>query len=141
MPFFVASLALLLISVLAWPVGAMARKWYGAAPLTPAVRAGTRWTALAAIAALLAAVAWTVLFMVVAAITTPHLDNWLHLVQLLSFVGFVGGWLVAAWNLVQRIRTPGRRGSTVWAALQFLAFTMLLYVAFAYHLLNFNSGY
>ena len=140
-PFFVASLALLLISVLAWPVGAMARKWYGAAPLTPAVRAGTRWTALASIAALVAAVAWTVLFMVVAAITTPHLDNWLHLVQLLSFVGFVGGWLVAAWNLVQRIRTPGRRGSTVWAALQFLAFTMLLYVAFAYHLLNFNAGY
>ena len=140
-PLLVASLLLLLTSVLAWPVGAVARKWYGAAPLSPAVRAGTRWTAIAAIAALLAAVAWTVLFAVVAAITTPHLDTWVHVVQLLSFIGFVGGWLVSAWNLVQRVRTPGRRGSTVWAVLQFLAFTMTLWIAFSYHLLNFNSGY
>ena len=141
MPFFVASLVLLLVTVLAWPVGVIARRWYGAAPLTPAVRAGTRWTAVAAIAALVAAVAWTALFAVVAAITTPHLDTWLHVVQLLSFIGFVGGWLVAAWNLVQRVRIPGRRGSTTWAALQFAAFTMLLWVASAYHLLNFSSGY
>jgi CubicO group peptidase (beta-lactamase class C family) len=140
-PLFVLSLALLLVAALVWPVGAAARRWYGAAPLTPAVGAGTRWTAVAAIAALVAAVAWTMLFGVVAAITTPHLDNWVHFVQLLSFIGFVGGWLVSAWNLVQRVRTPGRRGSTVWAGVQFLAFTMLLYVAFSYHLLNFSSGY
>ena len=140
-PLLVVSLLLLLTSVLAWPVGAAARKWYGAAPLSPAVRAGTRWTAIAAIAVLVAAVAWTVLFAVVAAITTPHLDTWVHVVQLLSFIGFVGGWLVGAWNLVQRVRTPGRRGSTVWAVLQFAAFTMTLWIAFSYHLLNFSSGY
>ena len=140
-PFFVLSLVLLLVTVLAWPVGAIARKWYGAAPLSPAVRAGTRWIGVAAIAGLVATIAWTALFAVVAAITTPHLDNWVHFVQLLSFIGFVGGWLVAAWNLVQRVRTPGRRGSTTWAALQFAAFTMLLWVAYAYHLLNFSSGY
>jgi CubicO group peptidase (beta-lactamase class C family) len=140
-PLFVLSLVLLLATVLAWPVGAAARKWYGAAPLSPAVRAGTRRTGIAAIAALVATIAWTALFAVVAAITTPHLDTWVHVVQLLSFIGFVGGWLVAAWNLVQRVRIPGRRGSTTWAALQFAAFTMLLWVAFAYHLLNFSSGY
>ena len=140
-PFLVASLLVLLATVLAWPVGAAARKWYGAAPLSPAVRAGTRWTAAAAIAGLVATVAWGVLFAVVAAITTPHLDTWVHVVQLLSFIGFVGGWLVGAWNLVQRVRTPGRRGSTVWAVLQFAAFTMTLWIAFSYHLLNFSSGY
>jgi hypothetical protein len=48
---------------------------------------------------------------------------------------------VAAWNLAQRVRVPGRRGATVWAALQFLAFSMVLWVAFAYHLLNFSAGY
>ena len=140
-PLLVVSLLLLLTSVLAWPVGAAARKWYGAAPLSPAVRAGTRLTAVAALAALVAAVAWTVLFAVVAAITTPHLDTWVHVVQLLSFIGFVGGWGVGAWNLVQRVRTPGRRGSIVWAVLQFAAFTMTLWIAFSYHLLNFSSGY
>ena len=140
-PLLVVSLLLLLTSVLVWPVGAAARKWYGAAPLSPAVRAGTRWTAIAALATLAAAVAWTVLFAVVAAITTPHLDTWVHVVQLLSFIGFVGGWLVGAWNLVQHVRTPGRRGSTVWAVLQFAAFTMTLWIAFSYHLLNFSSGY
>ena len=140
-PFLVASLLVLLASVLAWPIGAAARKWYGAAPLSPAVRTGTRQTAGAAIAGLVATVAWATLFGVVAAITTPHLDTWVHVVQLISFIGFFGGWLVATWNLVQRVRTPGRRGSTVWAALQFAAFTMVLWVAFAYHLLNFSAGY
>jgi len=61
----------------------------------------------------------------------------------LSFVGFIGGWLVAAWNLARRVqaRVPARRGAIVWAALQLAAFTMLLYVGFAYHLLNFSAGY
>ena len=140
-PLLVVALLLLLASVLVWPIGAAARKWYGAAQLPAAVRAGTRWTAAAAIAALVAVIAWVALFSVVAAITTPHLDAWVHVVQLLSFVGFAGGWLVAAWNLAQRVRAPGRRGATVWAALQFLAFSMVLWVAFAYHLLNFSAGY
>jgi Beta-lactamase len=140
-PLLAASLLLLLTSVLAWPIGAVARKWYGAAPLSPAVRTGTRWTAVAGIGALVAAIAWTVLFAIVAGVSTPHLDTWLHLVQLLSFIGFVGGWLVGAWNLVRRVRRPGRRGSTVWAVLQFAAFTMVLWIAFSYHLLNFGSGY
>jgi CubicO group peptidase (beta-lactamase class C family) len=140
-PLLVVALLLLLASALTWPIGAAARKWYGAAPLPAAVRSGTRWTAVAAIAALVAVVAWVVLFSVVAAITTPHLDTWVHVVQLLSFIGFVGGWLVAAWNLAQRVRVPGRRGATAWAALQLAAFTMTLWVAFAYHLLNFSAGY
>ena len=140
-PLLVVSLVLLLVSVLAWPVGVAARKWYGAAPLSAPVRAGTRWTAIAAIVALLAVLAWTALFSVVAQLTVNHLDGWLHAVQVLALVGFVGGWLVSAWNLVQRVRTPGRRGSTTWAALQFLSFTMVVYVAFAYHLIGFGSGY
>jgi CubicO group peptidase (beta-lactamase class C family) len=140
-PLLAASLVLLLASVLAWPIGAAARKWYGAAPLPAVARTGTRWTAIAAIAALLAALAWTGFFTVVAQLTTPHLDGWLKAVQVLALVGFVGGWLVSIWNLVQRVRTPGRRGSTTWAALQFLSFTMVLWVAFAYHLIGFASGY
>ena len=142
-PLFALSLALLLVTAITWPIGAAARKWYGAAPLPDAVRASTRWTAGAAIAALVAAVAWTALFAVVAAITTPHLDGWVHFVQLLSFIGFVGGWLVAAWNLARRARArvPARRGAIVWAALQLAAFTMVLDVAFTYHLLNFSAGY
>jgi CubicO group peptidase (beta-lactamase class C family) len=140
-PLLVVSLVLLLASVLAWPVGAAARKWYGAAPLPAAVRDGTRWTAIAALVALAAVLAWAGLFTVVAQLTMNHLDGWLHAVQALALVGFVGGWLVAAWNLARRVRTPGRRGSTSWAALQFLAFTMVLYVAFAYHLIGFGAGY
>ena len=140
-PLLCVAMALLLVSVLVWPVGAAARKWYGAAPLAAPVRTGTRWMAIAAGVALLAALAWTAFFTVVAQLTTPHLDPWLHAVQVLALVGFAGGWLVSTWNLVQRVRTPGRRGSTPWAALQFLSFTMVLWVAFAYHLIGFASGY
>jgi len=141
LPLLCLSLAVLLVGVLAWPVGAAARKWYGAAPLPPAVRRGTRATALASLAALLAVVAWTALFSVVAQLTTPHLDAWVHAVQALAVLGFIGGWAVAAWNLAQRVRTPGRRGSIAWAGLQFLAFTMLLWVAFAYHLIGTSASY
>ncbi|MEO5688155.1 MAG: hypothetical protein ABIR54_12400, partial [Burkholderiaceae bacterium] len=98
------------------------------------------WAAAGAIAALLAATAWAALFSAVAQLTA-QVDGWLHLVQVLSLVGFVGGWLVAAWNLVRRVRAPGRRGSTTWAALQLAAFTMVLWVALLYHLLGFAAGY
>ena len=140
-PLLCVAMALLLASVLAWPIGAAARKWYGAAPLSAPVRSGTRWMAIAAIVALAAALAWTALFSVVAQLTVNHLDAWLHAVQVLAVVGFAGGWLVSLWNLVQRVRLPGRRGSTTWAALQFLSFTMVLWVAFAYHLIGFGAGY
>ena len=140
-PMLCLSLLVLLASVLAWPVGAGARKWYGAAPLSALVRSSTRWMAAASIAGLVAVVAWVIFFSVVAQLTTPHLDNWLHLVQALSFIGFVGGWLVAAWNLARRVRAPGRRGARVWAVVQVLAFTMVLWVAFAYHLIGTSSGY
>ena len=140
-PLLCVAMALLLASVLAWPIGAAARKWYGAAPLSAPVRSGTRWMAIAAIVALAAALAWTALFSVVAQLTVNHLDAWLHAVQALAIVGFAGGWLVSLWNLVRRVRAPGRRGSTTWAALQFLSFTMVLWVAFAYHLIGFGAGY
>jgi CubicO group peptidase (beta-lactamase class C family) len=140
-PLLAVSMVLLLVSVFVWPIGAAARKWYGAAPLSASVRSGTRWMAIASIVALAAALAWTALFSVVAQLTVNHLDAWLHAVQALAVVGFAGGWLVSLWNLVQRLRVPGRRGSTTWAALQFASFTMVVYVAFAYHLIGFGAGY
>ncbi len=141
-PLLCAALAILLASVLAWPIGAGARKWYGVAPLAAGpAHTAKRWTTAAAAAALLAASAWTALFYVVAAVSAAHLDLWVHAVQVLAFIGFVGAWFVSAWNLAQAIRLPGRRGSTTWAALQFASFTMVLYVAFTYHLIGFSAGY
>ena len=140
-PLLCLAMIVLLASVLAWPAGAAARKWYRVGPLNPAVRRSVRWTAMASLAALVAAAAWTALFAVVAQLTTPHLDAWVHAVQAVAAVGFIGGWLVAAWNLAMRLRTPGRRGSIAWAAVQLAAFTMVLWVAFAYHLLGTSAGY
>jgi len=140
-PLLCVAMGVLLVSALAWPIGAAARRWYRAAPLSPVVRRSVRWSAIASMAALAATLAWTALFAVVAQLTTPHLDAWLHAVQVLAAVGFIGGWLVAAWNLALRVRTPGRRGSVAWAALQLAAFTMVLWVAFAYHLLGTSAGY
>jgi len=140
-PLLCVAVGVLLVSALVWPIGAAARRWYRVAPLSPAVRRSVRWSAIASMAALAAALAWTGLFAVVAQLTTPHLDPWLHAVQALAAVGFIGGWLVAAWNLAQRVRMPGRRGSVAWAAVQLAAFTMVLWVAFAYHLLGTSAGY
>ena len=61
--------------------------------------------------------------------------------QVLALVAFVGGWLVAAWNLVLDVR--GRLGwkRIVWGAAILFAFTMLVWLGANYGLLRFYSQF
>src|SRR6185295_10193555 len=89
-----------------------------------AVRAGR----IFAILTVVATIAWLGLFVAALQSLTPKLDTFLFASQALAIVAFVGGWIVAAWNLVLDVR--GRLGwkRIAWSAAILFAFTMLLWL-------------
>ena len=72
---------------------------------------------------------------------TPRLDTFLFLAQALAMVAFVGGWIVAAWNLV--LDVSGRLGwkRILWSAVILFAFTMLVWLGANYGMLKFYSEF
>jgi len=136
------ALVLILIGLFAWPAGAVARRAVSnpralSRPKVLAIRAGR----LFAILAVAATVAWLGLFMAALQNLTPKLDTFLFVSQVLAIVAFVGGWIVAAWNLVLDVR--GRLGwkRIVWGAAVLFAFTMLVWLGANYGLLRFYSQF
>ncbi len=139
-PALCVALAVLLITLLQWPVSALVRRHYKA-PLTlgrPALRA-YRGVRVAAGLVLALVTAWVVSLLTLKAL--PSFDPWLWSLQIAGAVIFAGGVLAAAWNL--RIVRRERRGwfRTLWAALLLLAMLLLLYTAWSFGLLAMTVNY
>ena len=68
-------------------------------------------------------------------------DPFLLLLQILSFVAFIGGLGVFIWYLVQVWR--GRRSwwARVWSVLLVLAGVVVVWVGLAFHLIDFGTNY
>ncbi|MGB3844393.1 MAG: serine hydrolase domain-containing protein, partial [Sphingopyxis sp.] len=139
-PALCVALAVLLITLLQWPVSALVRRHYKA-PLTlgrPALRA-YRGVRVAAGLVLALVTAWVVSLLTLKAL--PSFDPWLWSLQIAGAVIFACGVLAAAWNL--RIVRRERRGwfRTLWAALLLLAMLLLLYTAWSFGLLAMTVNY
>ncbi|HSJ74635.1 MAG TPA: serine hydrolase domain-containing protein, partial [Gemmatimonadales bacterium] len=139
------SLAVLILTLIAWPLAALARRRYGAAfPLQGRARSAYRWVRIAAAGLLLLLAGWTWqiqrMSTEVAALTSKC-DPWLWLLQLLGFVVFLGAAGVALWNA--RLARSGRRswGSQLWSGLLVLATVTLLYIAVVFKLVAFDINY
>ncbi len=139
------SLAVLLLTLIAWPLTALARWAYGATfPLQGRARSAYRWVRIATVGLLLllAGWAWQIQRMSteVAALTSKS-DPWLWLLQLLGLVIFVGAAGVALWNA--RLARSSRRawGSQLWSGLLVLATVTLLYIALVFKLIAFDINY
>ncbi|HZG33321.1 MAG TPA: serine hydrolase, partial [Sphingopyxis sp.] len=104
----------------------------------PALRA-YRGVRVAAGLVLALVTAWVVSLLTLKAL--PSFDPWLWSLQIAGAVIFVGGVLVAAWNL--RIVRRERRGwfRTLWAGLLLLAMLLLLYTAWSFGLLAMTVNY
>src|SRR5690606_29075889 len=102
MPLLVASLAILLLTVLAWPVSALVRRYYGAQYRLAGNDA--RAHRLVRIAALLMLVAMgAMLGLVVSmlgdlALTSASMDGWIIALRLFATVVLPLGALIALWN-------------------------------------------
>ena len=145
LPALIAGLLALALTSLAWPVSALVRRHYGAPyRLTGQDAKAHRWVRIASTAVVALMIAWA------ATIATlmgdlnklePGADGWLWVLQLLSFVVFIGGAAVAVWNALVVVRGPRKWYAKVWAVILALAALVLLWIAFAYNLIAFDVNY
>ncbi|MBT0669272.1 beta-lactamase family protein [Novosphingobium profundi] len=139
LPAIYASLAILLLTFLSWPVSAFAR-WRFGAPLKVEGKARTayRATRLGALLTLAAAGGWTA-FIISAfsnlSVLSAASDGLLWFLKGASGLAFVGMVVVAVWNAALTWRDGRGWLARSWSGLVVLAALVPLYVALVFHLL------
>jgi hypothetical protein len=145
-PAFCASIAALLLTVIAWPIAAIVRRKYRARlDLSPRELRAYRAGKIGALLIVLALAAWT--FTIVSMFsdlnnTTEAFDPVIRFDQIFGFVAFVGGFALILWNLATVWRVGSRRWpAKVWSIVLALAALVVLWVAFAFHLIGWGVHY
>ncbi len=138
MPLLLASLALLLLTALLWPIVAFARSRYGKTFAFSGNRAVSyRLVRIAAIVGVVSLGLWFEVLQIAEATNGMNIDVVLHLAQLCAFLGFAGGFLAALWNLALTFRPGGGSWfSKLYAVLLTGAFAMMLWIGLHYHLIG-----
>ncbi|WP_313536994.1 serine hydrolase domain-containing protein [Sphingomonas sp.] len=141
MPALYASIAVLLLTVLAWPAGWwIRRRTQSAATLGGWSRRAVRATRIMALADLLMLGGWFWLISVLFGDVAPA-DAALLLVQFASVIVFVGAVGISGWNAWCAVHDGRRWTRKLWAALVLLATLVLLWMAWAFHLLAITVHY
>ncbi|NIJ35909.1 CubicO group peptidase (beta-lactamase class C family) [Sphingopyxis panaciterrae] len=139
-PALYAGFAILLITLLQWPVSALIRRHYKA-PLALQRRSLLAYRGVRVAAALVLAMiaGWVISLSTMKAL--PSFDPWLWFLQIAGLIVFVGGVAVAVWNL--RLVRREKRGwfRTLWAALILLAMLLTLYTAWTFGLIAMTVNY
>lgn len=144
LPLMVASLAVLLLTVVAWPVSALVRRYYGVPyRLQGADARAHRLVRIASLLVLLAA--GGVLGLVVAMLSKLELtsagsDGLIIALRLFATVAMPLGTAIALWNAWHVLRRR-RLLAKLWALLLALACLFLLWLGFAHHLFGFGASY
>jgi CubicO group peptidase (beta-lactamase class C family) len=145
LPLLVASLAVLLLTVLAWPVSALVRRHYGAAyALSGADARAHRLVRLAALAVLLSvggALGFVVAMLGDLEMTGASSDLWINLLRLFATVALPVGAAIAVWNAWHVLRGRRRWLAKLWALLLALACLFLLWIGLANHLIGYGAYY
>jgi CubicO group peptidase (beta-lactamase class C family) len=144
-PLLLASLGVLALSVVLWPVAALVRHHYKAGfALTG--RARTAYRGVRASAAVAVAVLMTWLMVVPSMLSdlskmTTKLDTTLWVLQIGGLIAFIATVAFAGWNLLLAFR--GGRGwvSKIWAVLLLIAALTVLYVAITFGLVAMTVNY
>jgi CubicO group peptidase (beta-lactamase class C family) len=139
------SLGAVSLTALLWPVAIVVRRRHKVS-LGLAGRAARahRWSRIAAVALALMSLGW--IGVILAGLSnlsflSPKTDPLLFVMHLLSVVVFIGGALAmvwAAWVSWSERRRPMAR---LWATILALSALVLLWMAFLYHLMSFDSKY
>lgn len=145
LPLLAASLAVLLLTVLAWPVSALVRRRYRVAyGLSGPDARAHRLVRLAALAVLLS-VAGTLGFVVAMLgdleMTGAGSDLWINLLRLFATVALPAGAAIAVWNAWHVFRSRRPWLAKLWALLLALSCLFLLWTGFANHLVGYGAYY
>lgn len=145
LPAALVSLAIVLLTALAWPVGAFARRRYKAThPLQGRIGQVQRLTHGFAWGAVIALGLWatfvTIAFTSLSGLSGPY-DWLLYLAQIVTPIALFGLLGLAKYNLWLIWR--GQRGwfSKLWSVLLLLAAVILLWVALGFNLIGFGAHY
>ncbi len=145
-PALCASLLALLLTVLFWPIAAIVRRRYRARlDLAPPALTAYRASKIGALLMLLGFGAW--LGSIVAMFsdlnrTTEAFDPVLRFDQIFGAIAFLGGAALIFWNLWKVWRGGGRRWpAKLWSVVLALAAGVMLWVAFAFHLIGWGVNY
>ena len=145
LPLIYLSLAVLILTALYWPVTWFLRRRYKSdLALTGNSRRAYRAVGTMAWLELLTIGGWTAL--VLAMFSSLQLlsagSDWLlWIAKIAGIIVFVGGVLIAAWNVWLAFKDGRKWTGKVWSVLFLLATLTILYVAVTFHLLVLSANY
>lgn len=143
-PLCLAALAIIVLTALSWPIGAIARRRYGAALALDSRGLKAH--------RLIGAFSWLVLatllgWMFLLAQFIPLVDNdgsldrRIRLLQIGGTIGAFGLAALALWNLQGKWRRARTKFAKLWSALIVLAALSILWAMLAFHLIGFGTDY
>ncbi len=144
-PALVVALLALLLTVLAWPIAAMARRHYklGYTLSGRDARAHRiiRITALLVLATMIAAAVTIAVMMSSLGTLAPRNDWIVHVLRLLALVVFPIGAAVSLWNAWSVLRSPRRKWAKLWSIVLALSCLVIVWVAFVFGLPGYSAHY
>jgi CubicO group peptidase (beta-lactamase class C family) len=145
LPLLVASLLVLALTVVAWPVSALVRRYYRVPyQLSGADARMHRLVRIAALAVLLA-LGGTLVFVVAMLgsleMTSADSDGLIIGLRLFATVALPLGALVAVWNAWHVLRARRRWLARLWALLLALACLFALWIGVVHHVIGFGAHY
>lgn len=145
LPLLAASLAVLLLTLLAWPVSALVRRHYGVAyGLSGADARAHRVARLAALAVFVSiagAIGFVVAMLNDLEMTGSGSDVTINALRLFALVALPVGAALSVWNAWHVWRSRRRWLAKLWALLLALASLFLLWVGLAHHLIGYGAYY
>ena len=145
LPAFLAALVAMLMTALAWPVSAIARRRYGITDTRSAADlVAHRWLRIAAIGTLVLWVAWA---LTIGAMVSDlsnlseRLDGWLWTLHIVSIVAVPAGVIAALWHANRVLRSQRRWYAKVWAIAMVAAMNVSLWLAVACNVITFGVNY
>lgn len=145
LPLLAASLTVLLLTVLAWPVSALVRRHYGVRYALSGADARAhrlaRFTALAVLLSIGGTLGFVVAMLGDLEMTGPGSDKWINLLRLFAMVVLPVGAALSVWNAWQVLRNRRRWLAKLWAVLLALSCLFLLWIGFANHLIGYGAYY
>lgn len=145
LPLAVGSLLALLLTVLAWPVSALVRRYYGARyALAGKDARAHRWVRIFAllVSALLLVFLWLVVSMMSDLnMMTPKMDGTIVALRVLALVVLPLGALVGLWNAKTVLGSRRSLWAKLWSIVLAIAFLALLWIGWRYHLPGLHAFY